>query len=155
VTLAKELMETFLYSVVKFGFVMVNFAVSVKSFIVDDEGRLLIIQRAGDDVQKPGIWEVPGGRLVPGEDPFAGLVRETKEETGLDVKVVKPLSVRHFTRVDGQVITMLIFLCKPLNKVVMLSGEHSDFDWVSADKASGMVSEFYDDELRLFRNGFK
>ena len=49
----------------------------------DDEGRLLVVQRANEPGR--GLWSVPGGRVEPGEDDAAALVREMREETGLDV----------------------------------------------------------------------
>ena len=58
---------------------MNNFSVAAKSFVVKDN-KLLVLQRRLNDVQKPGIWEIPGGRLDPGENPVEGLQREIKEE---------------------------------------------------------------------------
>ena len=49
----------------------------------DDEGRLLVVQRANEPGR--GLWSVPGGRVEPGEDDAAALVREMREETGLHV----------------------------------------------------------------------
>jgi 8-oxo-dGTP diphosphatase len=49
----------------------------------DDEGRLLIVQRRNEPGR--GLWSVPGGRVEPGEDDAAALVREMFEETGLHV----------------------------------------------------------------------
>jgi ADP-ribose pyrophosphatase YjhB (NUDIX family) len=49
----------------------------------DDEGRLLLVQRANEPGR--GLWSVPGGRVEAGEDDAAALVREMREETGLDV----------------------------------------------------------------------
>ena len=49
----------------------------------DDEGRLLLIQRGHEPGR--GLWSVPGGRVEPGEDDAAALVREMREETGLEV----------------------------------------------------------------------
>lgn len=49
----------------------------------DDAGRLLLVQRA--NAPGRGLWSVPGGRVEPGEDDDAALVREMKEETGLRV----------------------------------------------------------------------
>jgi 8-oxo-dGTP diphosphatase len=49
----------------------------------DDEGRLLVVQRANEPGR--GLWSVPGGRVEPGEDDAAALVREMREETGLEV----------------------------------------------------------------------
>lgn len=49
----------------------------------DDEGRLLLVRRANEPGR--GLWSIPGGRVEPGEDDAAALVREMREETGLDV----------------------------------------------------------------------
>jgi 8-oxo-dGTP diphosphatase len=50
----------------------------------DDSGRLLLVQRANDPGR--GLWSLPGGRVEPGEDDAAALVREMAEETGLVVQ---------------------------------------------------------------------
>ncbi|MGI9000965.1 MAG: NUDIX hydrolase [Pseudonocardia sp.] len=47
------------------------------------DGRLLLVQRANDPGR--GLWSLPGGRVEPGEDELAALVREMAEETGLVV----------------------------------------------------------------------
>ena len=49
----------------------------------DEEGRLLVVQRANEPGR--GLWSIPGGRVEPGEDDAAALVREMREETGLEV----------------------------------------------------------------------
>ena len=50
----------------------------------DGQGRLLLVQRANEPGR--GMWSVPGGRVEPGEDDAAALVREMQEETGLLVQ---------------------------------------------------------------------
>ncbi|MEO8065242.1 MAG: NUDIX domain-containing protein [Candidatus Doudnabacteria bacterium] len=106
-----------------------NFRNAAKAFIVKDE-KVLLLKRRPNDVHKPGAWDIPGGRLEPGENPFTGLLRETKEETNLDIEVVMPLDVHYFTRDDGQQITLLMFLCKPKSDRVELSEEHTEYKWV-------------------------
>ncbi len=125
-----------------------NARLAVKSFIIDNN-KLLVIKRRLNDVQKPGIWEIPGGRLDIGEDPFSGLKRETKEETNLDIEIIKPLNVRHFTRDDKQTITLMIFLCKPLHNNIKLSEEHTDFDWIKVD--DNKLDDFYKKEVEMFK----
>jgi len=134
---------------------MDEFRISVKGFVVKD-GKVLVVKRALDDVHKPGIYEPPGGRLELGENPFQGLMREVKEETGLDVEVLNPLGVKHFTREDGQKITMLIFLCKALNDEVKLTEEHCDFEWVEVDKAKDKLPDFFHEEVDRYKElGFE
>ncbi|WIV58393.1 NUDIX hydrolase [Amycolatopsis nalaikhensis] len=49
----------------------------------DAQGRLLLIRRANDPGS--GQWSLPGGRVEPGETDEKAVVRELREETGLDV----------------------------------------------------------------------
>jgi len=128
---------------------MVDFRVAAKAFIVED-GKLLVLKRRPNDIQKPGIWEIPGGRLNLGENPFEGVKRETKEETGIDIDVLHPLNVKHFKRDDGQTITLLIFLCKALTDNVKISEEHSDFKWMHLKNYEKELSEFFHKEVEIF-----
>lgn len=109
---------------------MDEFRISVKAFIVSD-GKLLTLKRRSDEVHYAGKWDIPGGRLESGEDPFEGVKRETREETGLEIEVLTPLEINHFVRDDGQRITMIAFLCKPLTKEVRISETaHTEYKWV-------------------------
>ena len=127
-------------------------AIAVKSMIVND-GKLLILKRASNDVHKPGIWEIPGGRIKTGEDLILGLKRETKEETGLDIEVNREISVRHFRRDDLQEIEMHIFLCNAINvRDIKLSEEHSEYEWIEIEKCKEKLTEFYHPEIDLLLN---
>ncbi len=128
----------------------VNFRLAAKAFIVKGD-QLFLIKRAEDDVQKPGVWEIPGGRLDLGEDPILGLMREIREETGMYVEVIYPMSVRHFTRDDGQIITMLVFLCKPRGGYLKLSEEHSVSCWEDIDRCKEKLVDFFYKEIDLYK----
>ncbi|MCU1662434.1 MAG: hydrolase [Pseudonocardia sp.] len=56
----------------------------VGALTFDEDGRLLLVRRANDPGR--GLWSLPGGRVEPGEDDVAALVREMAEETGLVVQ---------------------------------------------------------------------
>jgi len=56
----------------------------VGAIITDDTGRLLLIKRGHEPEE--GRWSLPGGRVKPGESDRDALVREVREETGLDVE---------------------------------------------------------------------
>jgi 8-oxo-dGTP diphosphatase len=63
--------------------------------IRDGNGRILITQRA-KHAHQGGLWEFPGGKLEAGETPQQALVRELREEVGIEVKTAQPLiKVRH------------------------------------------------------------
>jgi len=57
---------------------------SVAVIITDEAGRLLLTKRSAEPGL--GLWCLPGGFIELGETPLDTLVRETKEETGLEVR---------------------------------------------------------------------
>jgi ADP-ribose pyrophosphatase YjhB (NUDIX family) len=130
--------------------IIVNFRVAVKAFIVEGE-RLFAIKRVGDDVQSPNIWEIPGGRLELGEDPILGVMREIREETGMYIDVKYPMTIRHFERADGQIITMIVFLCKPRGGEMKISDEHSDFEWIDIENCEEKLTDFFHKEVQVYR----
>jgi 8-oxo-dGTP diphosphatase len=58
--------------------------------LVDRRGQLLLQLRTSDAHVDAGKWGIPGGKLEPGEDPLAGALRETEEETGLRIEMAFP-----------------------------------------------------------------
>ncbi|MCQ4161314.1 8-oxo-dGTP diphosphatase MutT [Roseomonas sp. GC11] len=52
--------------------------------LVDPDGRVLLARRP-EGKPMAGLWEFPGGKLEPGETPEDALIRELKEELGIDV----------------------------------------------------------------------
>ena len=52
--------------------------------LIDTDGRVLLARRP-EGKKMAGLWEFPGGKLHPGETPEAALIRELKEELGIDV----------------------------------------------------------------------
>lgn len=133
---------------------MVESGVAVKAFIFDKNENVLILKRSLSDSYEPDAWEVPGGRLKQGEDPLLGLLRETKEESNLDIEIVCPLNTHHFTRSDGQVITMISYFCKANSFDVVISDEHSEYEWCSVDQAYGKVFPAFKTDLDNFKKFF-
>jgi len=128
--------------------------IAVKSFIINRKNELLLIKRRDNDPNAAGSWEIPGGRLSSGENPFEGLKRETKEETGLDIEILNKLNTQNFTRGDGQKITMLIFLCKPLSNSISLSEEHTNYEWTDLDTALSKIHKGFHEEIKIFKKNF-
>src|SRR5258708_25739748 len=52
--------------------------------LIDPDGRVLLAQRP-EGKHLAGLWEFPGGKVHAGETPEAALIRELKEELGIDV----------------------------------------------------------------------
>jgi len=58
----------------------------VGAALLDGEGRVLAAQRAAPP-ELAGRWEFPGGKVEPGESETAALVRECREELGVEVEL--------------------------------------------------------------------
>ena len=66
--------------------------------------------------------------------------REVAEETGLNINILLPFSINHFTRDDKQKITMIIFLCEAITGKIKLSAEHTEYRWISIDDEDSFPS---------------
>ena len=62
----------------------------VAGALLDASGRVLVARRPGG-THLAGLWEFPGGKLMPGESREAGLARELAEELGIRVLSAHPL----------------------------------------------------------------
>lgn len=68
-----------------------QFAIVV-AVVVNQNGQILLAKRnQPNSPEIHGKWEFPGGGIEFGEEPEAALLRETKEETGLEVKITRLL----------------------------------------------------------------
>jgi 8-oxo-dGTP diphosphatase len=82
--------------------------VLVVAAVLVENGRVLVTQRkAGTHLA--GAWEFPGGKLLPGEDPRAGLRRELAEELGVDVSVGEIVDVTFHEYKEADKAVLLMF----------------------------------------------
>lgn len=93
-----------------------------RAAIFDDDGHILVMKRADD-----GTWCLPSGFVDPGESPEEAAVRETKEETGLDVRPVELVDL--YTRYPSaeygpHTLVAATYLCAVTGGE--LSGSHED-----------------------------
>lgn len=108
-----------------------EFKLAVHTFI-EKKGKILIIRRSLNDDFMPGFWDTPGGSLNFGEDPKKALIRETKEESNLDIKIGKLLYCQN--KVYGpRHWFALIYECKIIGKenIILDPNEHEEHRWVT------------------------
>ncbi len=80
--------------------------------LVDPDGRVLIAQRP-EGKSMAGLWEFPGGKIEPGEQPEQSLIRELREELGITVKqeCLAPLTFASHSYPDFHLL-MLLYVCR-------------------------------------------
>jgi 8-oxo-dGTP diphosphatase len=81
--------------------------VIVAAGIVIEAGRVLLTRRK-DGAHLAGMWEFPGGKVEPGEDPRVGLARELEEELGITTDVGEIVEVT-FHRYEENAVLLLFF----------------------------------------------
>ncbi len=106
------------------------FDLAAHAVITDRRGRLLLLRRTATSETNAGRWEFPGGRIEHGEGVAAALVREVKEETGLDVRPGRVLGAGDQERRGGHRVH-LILGADASDGEVALSEEHDAYRWVT------------------------
>jgi 8-oxo-dGTP diphosphatase len=81
----------------------------VAALVRDGEARVLLTRRRPDQPM-PDLWELPGGKVEPGEAPVAALEREIQEELGCGARVGHIFEVV-FHRYDDFDLYMLVYDC--------------------------------------------
>ncbi len=107
---------------------------ATKAFIIFN-GKVLILRESSAyaDGANAAKYDVPGGRVIPGQRFDDSLLREVQEETGLSVTIQKPFFVnewRPVVRGEQWQIIGTFFICTPTNDDVHLSQDHDDFQWI-------------------------
>ncbi|MDQ0375959.1 NUDIX domain-containing protein [Cellulomonas humilata] len=109
--------------------------------ITDDEGRLLLEHRVDND-----LWALPGGTHEFGESIVQTIVREVREETGLDVEVAGLVGIYTDPRAliaysDGEVRQQftLSFRCRVLGGSLEKDSESHELRWVEREALDGLT----------------
>lgn len=111
---------------------------NIACLLINPDKKFLLIQRASKDDSLPGFWELPSGGIDEGEDMETSVIREVKEESGIDIskenlKLVDSESYS-FTKENGDIknVTETTYLVSLDNTPeVILSDEHVNYQWVS------------------------
>lgn len=80
--------------------------------LIDGDGRVLLARRPANK-EMAGLWEFPGGKLMDGETPEGALVRELKEELGIDVETscLAPIAFSSLSSADFHLL-MPLYACR-------------------------------------------
>ena len=112
--------------------------IATKALVVHD-GKVLLLRESKqyEDGTNAGRYDVPGGRLKPGERFDEALLREVHEETGLKVKIIRPVAVNEWRpEVKGEKwqIVGVFFECESDSDEVSLSEDHDSYVWIKPEE---------------------
>lgn len=117
-----------------------KFNIVFTSGAIEKDGKFLIAQRSFEELQAPGEWALPGGKVeVAGQDIDVlenSLKREIDEEVG--IKIFKRLIyVRSgsFIRVDNSSVVTVLFLCRWKSGIAKPLEDSIDVKWIDIKEA--------------------
>ena len=111
-----------------------SYPLSIKGVLIHD-GRVLLL------LNERGEWDLPGGRPDRGEDQRDALVREVREETGLDIVVGARLDEHLFEVLPQRFVHIVAYGCTLVGtRDVVLSPEHCEIRWVPLAEVGEVVA---------------
>jgi 8-oxo-dGTP diphosphatase len=108
----------------------------VGAIVKDGRGRLLLIQRGHEP--GAGLWSLPGGRVEPGETGEQAVVREIREETGLDVVCDRLVGSVARDGLDGAVLDIRDYAVTITGGELAAGDDAADARWVSPAELAGL-----------------
>lgn len=110
-----------------------GYPVSIKGVLIRDD-RVLLVHNERDE------WELPGGRIEPGETPEQTVAREITEESGLPVEVAEILDawMYHIAVADKDVFIVTYGCSTTSTAAPVVSHEHSRIGEFAEDEVPGL-----------------
>ncbi len=98
------------------------------------DGRVLLVKRAVEPYKD--CWDIPGGFLEAGEHPLDGMMREVREETGLEVRVLGLLGAyidRYVFQGEEFFTLSAYYVVEPMGGQLRAQDDVNEFAWFALD----------------------
>jgi 8-oxo-dGTP diphosphatase len=114
--------------------------------LVDVDGRVLLARRP-EGKPMAGLWEFPGGKIKPGETPELALIRELKEELGIDVAAacLAPFTFASHAYASFHIV-LLLYVCRRWEGEIA-PREGQDLAWVRPQRLDAYAMPAADQPL--------
>lgn len=135
---------------------MSEIIVAVGAVIEDREGRILLVRHRPE---RGGFWRgkwiCPGGRLEVGERIEDGIRREVLEETGLEIRLVRPLfPFERIVKEGGRTTLHVIYIdwvAEPVGGVLAPSSDVGEAIWLPKSELYKIYDELHEDTRKLLK----
>ena len=116
----------------------------IASALIEKDGKYLILQRSENNLTNKEKWQLPEGKVRPGEDLLKTLRRELLEETSLMLTNAKLFGIHSNIMEEAHRmfrVVRVIFKCKTMGKI-KLSKEHENYKWVNLNSKLDFIEGF-------------
>lgn len=111
-----------------------EYHIAIEALLINDEGKILISQRAAHRKRYPLMWECNGGSAVSGESSLHAILREMREELGIEFKEEEAVFLKEY---KGDVYFKDFWIFKTnvsLEELTFPDGESIAAKWVTIDE---------------------
>lgn len=116
-----------------------------------DFKKFLVLKRSAHEFVRPDTWDIPGGILKFPELHQAGLKREVLEETGLEIKNMKNLTVFTSYETEKNIYNIILgSVADATQDDVQTSHEHQKYEWITAEQYFARNPDYSYIPYRLF-----
>lgn len=129
-----------------------------KALLLDKDDNFLILTRSNDHPRLAGFHDLPGGRIEKGEEPGAAVMREIREETGLELSY-QDIRVLYTTThlINGRSWPTLLYAARvsQTRPDINLSYEHQSYEWAQLSRLEEIepqTAPTYREALDYIRN---
>jgi len=105
---------------------------------IRQDNKILMVQEAKQKVY--GKWNFPAGHLEDNEDIFDGAIRETKEETGYDVKLTGALPIINYIDGDADILRVTFIAEIVGGSLTFNKDELLDIKWIPINEIKQMTN---------------
>ena len=119
--------------------------------ILNDKNEVLLMKRSGTVRNESGWWSKPGGGIDFGETVEESMIREMKEELGIEVEIIGYLPhTNHFTKDKKQHWVALNFVAKIISGVPKIMEPHkcSEIAWFPMNKMPKKITQTTEDPVK-------
>jgi 8-oxo-dGTP diphosphatase len=98
--------------------------------VIEKDGFVLCAQRS-EHMVLPLKWEFPGGKIEPGEDEKAALMREIHEELNTSIVILERMPEHVHVYTPEKEIRLIPYRCELAVGAILHAREHEELRWVS------------------------
>lgn len=119
--------------------------------LLKQNNKFLILRRHPNSKTNADCWELPGGKVDPGEDFDKALIREFIEETSLTIKIGDLLGAVQEDFPYKRTIAVIMHV-ESISGEIIISDEHTEWNWASIDEIKDLNLSGWFKKLLIEKN---
>lgn len=131
-----EIMQKYDKTVFERGF----YHLGADVWIINSDNKILIQKRAPQKKLEPNVWAMTGGSVLVGENSLNAIIREAKEELGINIDVENLKLITKFRTGNVWIDTYILKYDYDISKMEFQENEVSDAKWATWEEINELVN---------------